>query len=330
VALASLLFVGLDMSGKNAGMAVTCASVLAWLEKNFEERLVAMNCPRCQAPLAADARFCGVCGYSLPGPSADTYAQPLTSDATLISQRPDFQNQQRPQGAPTGLQPTIPVNWQYGQAPANVPAQPPPASWQQYQQAGYVPGTLPSSSSSPARKQRPKKRRRVWLRVLISLLVIAALLAGGWIFGLRPYLHTLAQSQLDQALTDAEDQIVLLQTALPSGPQQITATEADINGYLSARNTQQLTGLHMTILPTGLTLTFQAYGLGCTILAVPVARGGALQVTDVQVQGVLWLILSDDELTQDLNTHFITVGQLMHRSITAITLKNQSMDIQVS
>jgi hypothetical protein len=322
-------------------MAVRCASGLAWLEKNFEERQVVMNCPRCQAPLAADARFCGVCGYSLPDPSAAAYAQPL-NDATLISQRPDLQQQQQPQGIPAGIQPTMPVNWQYGQATPALPptqavawsAQPPsPAAWQQQAQqaqAGYVPGTMSSSPSQPDRKQRPKKRRRIWLRVLLSLLIVCAILAGGWVFGLRPYLHTLAQTQLDQALTDAEDQIVLLQAALPSGPQEINATEADINGYLSAHDTAQLTDLHMTIAPTGLTLTFQAYGLGCTILAVPVARGGALQVTDVQVQGLLWLIMSDSELTRDLNSHFITVGQQMHRSITAITLKNQSMDIRVS
>ncbi|HLG77606.1 MAG TPA: hypothetical protein VKX46_14405, partial [Ktedonobacteraceae bacterium] len=79
----------------------------------------------------------------------------------------------------------------------------------------------------------------------------------------------------------------------------------------------------------GLRLDFSAYGLSSDIIVVPVARGGALEVTNVQVQGILWLVMSDDELTTALNTNFQSFGSQMSRTIRTVTLHEHEMDIQI-
>lgn len=306
-----------------------------------------MNCPRCNTPLMAEARFCGVCGTSIPPqPASAPPANPMSTDgdATLILS--PSQGQQRA----AGIQQTAPAGWQNAVPQGQPPVAPVQgASWQQpegtlqatqgvsWQQpplqpartqsgTNYQPGALYNSGTVT----RPKRRKRIGLRVLLSLIIILGILAGVWFLGVRPYLHGLAQTQLDQALTDAESQILLLQAVLPTGSQVIHASESDVNSYLGAHDTSVLQNLHMVITPENLQLDFKAYGFDCSVLAVPVASGGELQITNVQVQGVLWLIMSDDELTTDLNNHFLDFGRQMHRAIKAITLRNHVMDLQVS
>lgn len=308
-----------------------------------------MNCPRCDASLAADARFCGVCGASVPSPS-NAYDSSTIGDATMLAYPA-----QGPQGIAVTQQNT-PAGWHgvapQGQTPApaqgsfwppqGMPVQAtqevawpqpsqqpwPPQSQQPWPQSGvnYAPATLAHQGTS----KPPKRRRRIGLRLLLSLVILLAVLAGAWFFGLRPYLHNFATTQLDQALTDAQVQLVILQAALPSGPQSLNATENDLNSYLSARDTNQLQNLHITITPENLQLSFQVDGLNSTILALPVAVKGALQVQNVQVEGVLAFIMSSDELTADLNAHFETIGQQMHRTINTITLKAHVLSIQLS
>jgi hypothetical protein len=322
-----------------------------------------MNCARCNTPLVADSRFCAVCGTPMPSPPASSPASHLlsaNSDATLIEPWSEMQQAQgQTRQAPVRVQQTSPVGWQPGQA-GNLP-QSQRGPWPQqpetfqtpqqqispgqagtlpqgvpWQQPPAQPWTLPQSGTNypaagkPGAVRQPKRRRRIWLRLLLILVILLAVLTGGWFLGLRPYLHGLAQSQLDQALADSQSQIAVLQLALPPGPQTVHASEDEINVYLALHETDQLKNLHMTITTTNLQLDFQAYGFNCTILAVPIVRGGSLQLTDVQVQGVLWLIMSNGELTTDLNNQLQDPNHLMHRSISKITLREHAMDIQVS
>lgn len=183
------------------------------------------------------------------------------------------------------------------------------------------------ASSAPAVSSR---RRRKWpLRVLLALLILLAALAGGWFLGVRPYLNNLAKTQINQALDDAQSQILLFQLALPPGPHTIPVTENQINNYLSGHASAPLQNLSMTITPSGLRLDFTVYGFNSAIMAVPIANHGSLEVTNVQVQGPLGLIMSSDELTTLLNNSFHNFGQQMHREVDAITLHNRTMDIKI-
>ena len=175
-----------------------------------------------------------------------------------------------------------------------------------------------------------KRKRRVLPRLLLVLVLFLAILAGAWFLGVRPYLHNLAVNELSQALNETESQALILQLALPPGKRTIPISEGAVNARLSSYDSDQLQGLHATITPDGMNLTFSAYGLPCTITAVPIASNGTLQVTNVQVQGVLGLIMTNDELTGTLNSNFQTFTAEMHRSVESVTLHNKEVDVVIN
>src|ERR1700730_18265042 len=100
-----------------------------------------------------------------------------------------------------------------------------PGAWQQQPQAqtaypqGMMPGTLNSSGVTFAPARKRKSGGRVLRRMLVSLVLLLAIVAGAWFLGVRPYVHNMVQTQLNQALDGAEGQILLFQTALPQGSQ---------------------------------------------------------------------------------------------------------------
>ena len=299
-----------------------------------------MNCPRCNAALVADARFCGICGYSVPAsngnfPEANPSLRPsLNNEATQWADT---------QPAPVNVPSSVPPMGMYG-APHAQPGsfqqpqagswqqQPPPAGWSPANQPpGMMPGTMNSVGTLSAPSPTKRRRRGGCMRnVLLTLVLLLTVLVGAWFLGVRPYVHDLAQTQLDQALNDAQSQMLLFQAALPPGRQIIRADEASLNVYLSAHDTDQLQNLHATISPDGVRLDFTAYGFSTTITTMLVASGGALQVTNVQEQGVLSLVMSNDELTSTLNSHFGDIGHQMHRTIEAVTLRQHEIDIQIN
>jgi hypothetical protein len=186
-----------------------------------------------------------------------------------------------------------------------------------------------NSSGTAAGSVKWKPQRSCLDRVLLVLVLLGAVLAGAWFLGVRPYLHNMAQAQMDQALGNAEGQMLIFQLALPSGNQVLHVDESSINNYLSLQDTSQIQNLHMTITPGDLVLNFTTYGFSSTITALPVASSGMLQVTNVQVQGALWLIMSNSELTSALNSNFQDFGSQMRRTIQSITLHEHEMDIQL-
>jgi hypothetical protein len=181
---------------------------------------------------------------------------------------------------------------------------------------------------------RPSKRRRrtfggCLTRLLVVFVLLLAVLAGGWFLLARPYLHNIAQTQLDQTLSAAASEILLFQAALPAGKVTIPATETQLNTYLNGHDTDVVQNLHMTITASGLQLDFSVYGYSSTITAVPVVSGGALQMSNVQIAGVLGLIMSSDELSTDLNSQLQSLGQKMKRTVDSVQLKAQEMDISL-
>jgi hypothetical protein len=178
----------------------------------------------------------------------------------------------------------------------------------------------------PARKR--KSAGRVWARVLLVLVLLAAILTGAWFLGIRPYVHNLAQAELEQALDAPESQLQLAMLALPPGPQTIRGSENSMNTYLSAHDSDPIQNLHMTILPAGMDLSFSVYGQDCAITAIPVVTNGVIQMTNVQVQGVLALIMSSDELTSELNNNLQTFSDQMTHKVSKITLLEHEIDVQ--
>jgi hypothetical protein len=284
-----------------------------------------MKCPHCHKDLVGDARFCGVCGYALSileddiSPASPSSLAQGDNEATLMAAWSDARPA-APQvrAAAQTYQPAQAAPWQTPRGEQTQIARP----------TGMASGTMNSAGTltPPLRRRRTG---RVLSRILLTLLLLLAILAAAWFFAVRPYVHGIVQTQLDQALNGAEGQMILFQAALPAGRQVVHVDEGIINNYLSLHDLSPLQNIHATITPSGLRLDFGAYGFTSDIIVVPVASRGALEVTNVQVQGVLWLVMSDDELTTALNTNFQSFGSQMNRAIRSVTLHNHEMDIQI-
>ncbi len=187
----------------------------------------------------------------------------------------------------------------------------------------------PASEGAPT-PQRRRKRRLT--RVLLILVVVLLVLVAGWFVGLRPYLHGLAQSQIDGVLSSAVDQIPPAQLSLiPPGPRSVPVTETTINNLivLNIAPSDPVQQVHITITPGGLQLDFQVYGFACTVTGVPEALNGQLVITNVTVGGVVALIMSPDELKATLNAHLHDAVTKLNRNVTGVTLKNHEIDIEL-
>ena len=288
-----------------------------------------MNCARCNAFLPPEARFCHVCGLVV---AADA------SKASIIDSADNAQaNQPASEGAPTSpwqaQQPTQPAPLHLYPSPQWTPQNQAMPS-QAYQPTMAVsPDSLQSTgaqSSSPPLPQRRRKRRLT--RVLLILVVVLLVLVAGWFVGLRPYLHGLAQSQIDGVLSSAVDQIPPAQLSLiPPGPRSVPVTETTINNLivLNIAPSDPVQQVHITITPGGLQLDFQVYGFACTVTGVPEALNGQLVITNVTVGGVVALIMSPDELKATLNAHLHDAVTKLNRNVTGVTLKNHEIDIEL-
>jgi hypothetical protein len=173
--------------------------------------------------------------------------------------------------------------------------------------------------------QRARRRGGCLPKILITLIILAALVLGGWFIGLRPYLHSLAQNEIDQQLSTSVNQVL----PVPPVIKTFTVTETGINNLfvLNHAPSDPVQNMHVTITPSGLQMDFQAYGFSCTITGNLTALNGVPVVSNVAIQGLAGLIMSPDELTAILNSHLSDARTRLHRSITSITLKDHAIDL---
>lgn len=182
------------------------------------------------------------------------------------------------------------------------------------------------SSGGRSASAAAKSRRGGCLpKILITLVILAIVVAGGWFIGLRPYLHSLAQNQIDQELSSSIDQII----PVPLPVNTLTVTETAINNLfvLNHAPADPVQNMHLTITPGNVQLDFQAYGFPCSVSGILTASNGKPVITNVAIQGVLGLIMSPDELTTILNNHLSDAQARLHRSINSVTLKEHEIDL---
>jgi hypothetical protein len=277
-----------------------------------------MNCIRCDAPLAPGANFCRNCGLPV-------IPQPASGN----------DGQAKQQGI--GDSPTVlPLSWKVQQS-APIYTHNPPQIYQPTVTVSSNPGSMPSTgaklASPPLSVHRKNRLMQVFIILLAVLLVLLLVLVGGWFFILRPYLHGMAQNEVDGVFSSATNMInPIAVTVVATTHRPVIITENDANNFIALNSPQSdpIQQIHMSITPAGLQLEFQTYGLTSTITGVPRVVNGQIVMTNVTVQGVASLIMSPDELTNEVNADLQKVSAALHRPISQIVLKNQELDVHLS
>jgi len=287
-----------------------------------------MNCASCNAPLEPQARFCPKCGTTVhPSPQANPAPlyQPLVRGESPTIPPAQWSQPQQQQPAPS--------QWQQSQ-------QAPP--WQQAQQP--APGQLilptarearaeplPPPVYNPAPGGKPRKKSRLrgcLLSSLIIVVVLLLLLVGAWFAVARPYADSMAQTQLNNALAQAVDNIPAQVALLPSGG-TVPISDNTINLLLSgqASSSNIVQNANVTITPQNFLFKFQVFGFACSVTGVPIASNGKIVITNVALSGIAGLVMSPDEITTIVNNHLDDAVTRINHSITAVTLKQHEVDL---
>lgn len=240
--------------------------------------------------------------------------------------------------APLSSQPTqyAPPPITFGDWPGQPPGPgyvaPPSSSWALSPWAPHpaAPSSGFASQGPGIPAAAPGQRRRMpgWQRVLLAVLAILLVLVGVWIIIARPIIHQNVDSQIQQGLQSAVDQIFPLPPGIEASGQQLY-DQNDLNNYLAQRSSQlaPLTDFHVSLQPNLLVATFKIFGLGSTIQFGLYVRGGALQATDVSVSGLLSWVESADELTPRLNNALGQINGRLGRQFTAVQITSGKITI---
>ncbi len=174
----------------------------------------------------------------------------------------------------------------------------------------------------------PRRRRGGCILGCLSTLIILLIVIGlAWVFALRPYLHNMANTQIDRAMSAAVNQIPNAASRLPAGPLPVKENTLNNLLVLNIAPSDPVQNTNMLITSGGVRLDFQLYGQPCTITSVPQARNGKLVASNATVSGIIGLIMSPDEITSLLNRHLADAQARINRPINGIRLMSHEMDL---
>jgi hypothetical protein len=248
-----------------------------------------LTCQHCHAPLPDNAQFCPRCGAYVPARSVSGEQSP--------EQQPAF-------------------NY--------------------YTQATTTKGSqmFPAVVNSAPYRAQPQRRRRTAggcaLGCLTVLIVFLLILGAGWVFIGRPYIHDIAARQLNSALDSAVNVVpsTPLIKLIPSG------TTIPINeGVINSLITQNLSSSSPVQSPTtkittqNVTFSFTVYNFPCSISMVPAVSNGHLVARNVQINGIIGLVMSPEEMSDILNTHFSDAQNKLGRTLTSVQLTDQAINL---
>ncbi len=279
-----------------------------------------MNCVRCHTPLEVDTRFCPNCGLPVATPQSqqgpirlppqqsqleDSSTTTQASATTSRYQSPDVTQAQRP----------LPPNY-YPQGNANTGAKSPPTP----------PTTTTTTTNAAPRRRRSRVGCALGCFSTLAVLVIA--LGAVWVFALRPYIHNIATTRMDNAMTSVVNQIPSRVSQIPPGT-TIPVQESVLNNLLvlNIASSDPVQNTNMQITPSGVRLDFKLYGQQCTITGIPQAHNGQLVATNVTVSGILSLFMSPADITSLLNKHLADAQARINRPITNVRLMNQELNL---
>lgn len=171
-----------------------------------------------------------------------------------------------------------------------------------------------------------KRARYIWMRVLLVLVLVLSALIGVWFLGVRPSLYHQDLMQVESGWNQATAEALQALSTVPPGPRNILISEKSINTTLNSYHTAQSSVWQVTVMPANVRVSFTGCEQKCTFTAfLEVGNSGQIHVTHTQVQGMLALIMSNDELTNALNSN---LQYLFIAQITKMTVLAHAIDIQ--
>ncbi len=291
-----------------------------------------MNCVRCGVQLEANARFCRNCGlpvaasqsqHVLVSPAEEQIAENTIRISSLAEQLNTPPPQQQPppqQNQPYQQQIRLSTPDFHQSAPTTQS----PVDFNQSREA--------NRGVRSAVVNAPRRRNRVGcvLGCLGTLLVLALLLGITWIFALRPYIHDVAETQMDNAMTSVVNQIPAVGLPIPPGT-TLPISDSTINTMLAANvaDSDPVQSPNVQTTSNQILLDFKLYGQDCTITTIPQMQNGKLVATNVTVSGIVSLVLSSKDITTLLNSHIEDVQARVNHRVTNIHLADQEIDVTV-
>ena len=164
------------------------------------------------------------------------------------------------------------------------------------------------------------------LRLLAVLVVLLVILAGVWFLALRPYVHGIAENELNNAMTQAVNQVQPIPSQLPPNttrPINEAFLENLIKLNLAPSSPVQQPVVHIN--QQGIRLEFQ-----CAISLLPVLNNGNIVAHNVTVEGIVGLVMSSDEMSTLLNQHLADAMHKLNHPIAGLQLKQGELDIALS
>jgi hypothetical protein len=172
---------------------------------------------------------------------------------------------------------------------------------------------------------------RVWAHVLLALASGFSVLIGIWFVGVRPILHQQAVMQLDTAWSGAESQASMYLVNLPDGQQNLLFSERLLSDALNASDAHSVQHWQVTVTPAHIRLSFTTCDQSCLVtVLLSVSQNNEIQVTQVQVQGMFALIMSNDEFMENLRRFLPVFKPFLSDRVTKITLLEHAISIQLS
>lgn len=285
-----------------------------------------MKCQQCQTPLSLNARFCPHCGTPVEEEKLPT--EPAHIVEELPTQPFSISNVAHPELHTPDEQSSISAR------PALSPiSQSPPLLYYKLNTTTKGSQMLPAvinstTSQGDARRSRRSKSGCI-LGCLTTIVLLLVILGAGWIFILRPYVHNIAQTELDKAMTAAVNQMPTSQLTqlLPPGS-TLPINESTINNLivLNLAPSNPVQKPKTSITPERIRIDFEIYGYPSAIsMVLALDSTGHLVANNVNVEGVLGLIMSPDELKPMLDKHLSDAQNKLGRSIKAVKLNNQQV-----
>ncbi len=175
-------------------------------------------------------------------------------------------------------------------------------------------------------ERRPSKQRNplgCFVSVLTLLVLLALILGAGFVFIVRPYV----QAQLDNAMSDAVNQIPEAAVLLPPGPVSVNNNFLTNMIAVNLAPSDPVKNPKGTITPQGVQIQLEVLGQPCSIQGLPQLVNGQLKATNVQIGGLLGLFISPDEATAMINRHLSSAQAKLKHSIQKLQLQNGEMTL---